>query len=228
MAIGFYITDQTTNQTIQLPINPSEVKVKYETDDKQETITNLGEVNLIGKDKLASISIQSTFADLSVWYPHYMSTYSAEMPESYLDSLNKIREEGHKVRFIVTGTEINLLMTIHSFEYGMEKGFADEYVYTIDLMQYREFGYQKLKDPKKKGKKKGKKRSKPAKKISKGAKVKVNGRLHADSYGKGAGMYEKNAKREVLYIVPGRKYPVCVGINGKARGWVKMSEVKRV
>ena len=40
-------------------------------------------------------------------------------------------------------------------------------------------------------------------------------------------MYEKNAKREVLYIVPGRKYTVCVGINGKARGWVKMSEVKR-
>ena len=86
----------------------------------------------------------------------------------------------------------------------------------------------KKKNPKKRGRSKpAKKRSKPAKKINVGSTVSVNGRLHADSYGKGAGMYEKNAKREVLYIVPGREYPVCVGINGKARGWVKMSEVKR-
>ena len=55
----------------------------------------------------------------------------------------------------------------------------------------------------------------------------MNGRLHADSYGRGAGMYEKNAKREVIFIIPGHKYPVCVGVNGQARGWVKMSEVKR-
>ena len=73
-----------------------------------------------------------------------------------------------------------------------------------------------------------KKRAAPPKKIGIGSTVKVNGRLHLDSYGRGPGMYEKNATRQVIYIVPGRKYPVCVGIGGIARGWVKRSEVKRV
>lgn len=224
--IKFYLTDQTTGKTIKLPINPAEIKLKYETDDKQETIVNLGQVNILGDLKLVSLSIESAFPNMTTFKPSYADK-EAKKPDTYINALKKIQKSKHKVRLVVSGTKINLLMTISSFEYGMVDGFADEYTYTLELMQYKKFGYKKLKSPKKKGKKGKGGRSKPAKKINVGSSVKVNGRLHADSYGRGAGIYEKNAKRTVLYICPGRKYPVCVGIGKTARGWVKMSEVKR-
>ena len=221
----FYIKDQTTGENLQIPVNPSDVKLKYETDDHSETIVNLGEVNIPGKLKLVGVSINSIFPTVGA---HYVATKSPHKQATYVKKIKSMQSKNHKVRFVVTKTDISMLMTIASFEYGLENGWADEYAYTLDLKQYRKFSYEKKKNPKKRGRsKKGKKRTKPAKKINVGSTVSVNGRLHADSYGKGAGMYEKNAKREVLYIVPGRKYPVCVGINGKARGWVKMSEVKR-
>lgn len=220
-----YITDQTDGKQIELPVNPAEVELAYETDDKSETVINLGEVNIPGKLKLVDLKIESTFPTSQM---PYVSADNLQEPDDYIDSIKKIQNKGHKVRAVVSGTKISLLMTVNKFTYGMKNGNVDEYLYTLELKEYREFEYKKLKKSKKKStKKKSTKRSTPAKKISVGAKVTVNGRLHADSYGRGAGMYEKNAKREVLYIVPGRKYPVCVGINGIARGWVKESEVKR-
>lgn len=225
--IGFYLTDQTNKSKIQLPVNPKEFKLQYEADDKQETITNIGQVNILGKTKLTSIELSSV---LPFDKPHYLATDNPIDPNSFIAKINSIRNNRHKVRLVITETNISLLMTIQSFQYGFEKAYMGDMPYTLKLMQYRDYGYTKLKSPKKKGKKKGKaakKRTKPPKKVNVGSSVVVNGRLHADSYGRGAGMYEKNSKRKVLYIVPGRKYPVCVGINGIARGWVKRSEVRR-
>ena len=38
-----YITDNTTKSKIELPVNPAEIELKYETNDKSENILNLGE-----------------------------------------------------------------------------------------------------------------------------------------------------------------------------------------
>ena len=222
---AIYLTDQTTNKQVELPVNPAKVELTYETDDKSETVINLGEVNTVGKLKLVNLSINSSFP---VRETTYTSAEDLEDPDSYIKTLKSIQSKAHKVRVVVSGTKISLLMTISKFTYGMDNGNVDEYLYTLELKQYRNFAYKKLKKKKGSSSKKKKKRSAPAKKIGVGSSVKVNGRLHLDSYGRAPGMYEKNAKRQVLYIVPGRKYPVCVGINGVARGWVKMSEVKRV
>lgn len=224
--IGFYLTDQTTNKTIQLPVNPKEFKLKYETDDHTETITDLGEVNLLGGLKLASFSIESI---LPHGKPHYLAVTKVLSPNSYIKQLKSIQNKKHKVRLVISTTKVSLLMTISGFEYGYVNAYMGDYSYTLELKQYRKFGYKKLSSPKAKGKKSGKtkKRSSPAKKVNVGSTVKVNGRLHADSYGRGTGAYEKNATRKVLYIAPGREYPVCVGIGKTARGWVKMSEVKK-
>lgn len=225
--IAFYLTDQTNKQKIQLPVNPKEFKLDYEADDKQETITNIGQVNILGKTKLTSIELKSI---LPYGKPHYLATKKPIKPDTFISKINSIRNNKHKVRLVITGTKVSLLMTVQDFQYGFENAYMGDYTYTLKLMQYRNYGYKKLKSPKRKGKKKGKaakKRPKPPKKVNVGSTVIVNGRLHADSYGRGAGMYEKNAKRKVIYIVKGRKYPVCVGIGHIARGWVKRSEVRR-
>lgn len=219
-----YITDQTSGKQIELPVNPAQVELSYETDDKNETVINLGEVNAVGHVKLTSLTIESMFPK---FYTAYTSVNNLQDPEDYIETIKNIEKKKHKVRVVISGTEISILMTIQKFNYSMKHGNVDEYLYSLTFKEYRKWDYKKLKTSKKKSHKKAKKRSSPPKKVGIGSKVKVNGRLHADSYGRGAGMYEKNAKREVLYIVPGRKYPVCVGINGIARGWVKRSEVKK-
>ena len=222
---GVFLTSYKTSRTIQLPVNPAELKLNYENDDQSQTVVNLGEVNRLGNLKLVGITIDSVF-------PKYKTTYlvddQPEEPDYYIDWIKKIQKAKGLIRLVVATTKISMCMTIASFNYGFEDGFDEEYKYTLELKQYREFEATKISKSKKKKKaKKGKKRIAPPKKFGVHSKVIVNGRLHLDSNGNGTGAYEKNAKRQVINIATGHKYPICVGINGIARGWVKKSEVKK-
>ena len=223
---GVFLTSYKTSKTIQLPVNPAELKLNYENDDQSQTVVNLGEVNRLGNLKLVGITIDSVF-------PKYKTTYLADdqpkEPDYYIDWIKKIQKAKGLIRLVVATTKISMCMTIASFNYGFEDGFDEEYKYTLELKQYRESEATKVTTSKKKKKKakKGKKRIAPPKKFGIHSKVIVNGRLHLDSNGNGAGVYEKNAKRQVINIATGHKYPICVGINGIARGWVKKSDVKK-
>ena len=223
---GVFLTSYKTSKTIQLPVNPAELKLNYENDDQSQTVVNLGEVNRLGNLKLVGITIDSVF-------PKYKTTYLAddqpEGPDYYIDWIKKIQKAKGLIRLVVATTKISMCMTIASFNYGFEDGFDEEYKYTLELKQYREFEATKVTTSKKKKHKtkKGKKRIAPPKKFGIHSTVIVNGRLHLDSNGNGPGAYEKNAKRQVINIATGHKYPICVGINGVARGWVKKSDVKK-
>ena len=223
---GVFLTSYKTSKTIQLPVNPAELKLNYENDDQSQTVVNLGEVNRLGNLKLVGITIDSVF-------PKYKTTYLAddqpEEPDYYIDWIKKIQKAKGLIRLVVATTKISMCMTIASFNYGFEDGFDEEYKYTLELKQYREFEATKVTTSKKKKHKtkKGKKRIAPPKKFGIHSTVIVNGRLHLDSNGNGPGAYEKNAKRQVINIATGHKYPICVGINGVARGWVKKSDVKK-
>ena len=173
--------------------------------------------------KLTGITIASTFPLNTTTY---LAVLDLKKPDYYINWLRKIQKAKGLVRLVVNNTKISLAMTIASFTYGFENSYDQEYTYTLELKQYRSFKAEKVKKKKKKHKsKKGKKRVSPPKKFGIHSNVIVTGRLHLDSYGSGPGMYEKKAKREIVNIAPGRKYPICVGINGIARGWVKKSDV---
>lgn len=220
---GIYITDYSTNQTVELPVNPAEVMLKFESDDKSETIINLGEVNRLGFTKLVSISISSFFPTQA--RRSYLATDNLEAPDTYIDFFKTIQAKKHHVQLVISSTKISMTMTIASFEYGFKEGNADEYEYTLELKQWREYKFQTVNGTKKTNST-SQTRPAPPKKIGVGSQVVVNGRLHIDSTGRAPGQYEKNAKRTILYVAPGRTYSVCVGINGIPRGWVKQSEVK--
>lgn len=222
---GIFLTDYKTSKTIQLPVNPAELKLKYEGDNSSQSVVNLGEINRLGNLKLVGTTIESTFpCDTTT----YLADDNLQDPQFYIDFIKKIQKAKGHMQLVVSNTKISMPMTIENFEYGFEKGYDEEYVYTLDLKQYREFAATKVsKSKKKKKSKKGKKRISPPKKFGIGSNVVVNGRLYMDSNGNGPGAYEKNAKRQVINIATGRKYPICVGINGAARGWVKKSDVKK-
>lgn len=224
---GVFLTDYKNNKTIQLPVNPAELKLKYEGDDKSQTVVNLGEINQLGNLKLVEIAIEST---LPVDSRTYLAVDDLKEPDFYIDFIKKIQKAKGHLQLVVAKTKISLPMTISSFEYGFEEGYDEEYKYTLELKQYRNFAAKKIgltKKGKKKKFKKGKSRISPPKKFGVGSNVVVNGRLYMDSNGNGPGAYEKNAQRKVINIATGHKYPICVGINGSARGWVRKGDVKK-
>lgn len=222
---GIFLTDYKTSKTIQLPVNPAALKLKLEGDNKSQSVVNLGEINRLGNLKLVGTTIESTLpCDVAT----YVADDNLQDPQFYIDFIKKIQKAKGHMQFVVANTKISMPMTVENFEYGFADGYDEEYVYTLDLKQYREFAATKIsKSKKKKKSKKGKKRISPPKKFGVGSSVVVNGRLYMDSNGNGAGVYEKNAKRKVINIAMGHKYPICVGINGVARGWVKKSDVKK-
>lgn len=223
---GIFLTSYKTSETIQLPVNPAELKLKYEGDDQSQTVVNLGEINRLGDLKLVGIIIESVF-------PNYETTYTAtselQEPQFYIDYIRDVQDTKNHMQLVVANTKISMPMTVASFEYGFEDGFDEEYKYSLELKQYREFKAVKIsaKKKKKKKSKKGKKRISPPKKFGVHSNVIVNGRLHMDSNGNGPGAYEKNAKRTVTNIATGHKFPICVGIGAAARGWVKKSDVRK-
>ncbi|WP_265488050.1 hypothetical protein [Lactobacillus sp. PV034] len=216
-----YITDYIDNRTYELPINPKEIKFKWETDDKSETVINLGEINHIGNKKLSSVQIDSTFPKN---YVPWLTSRWFNNPEFYINKFEEIRARKGHVQLVVGSTPISMTATISSFEYGFENGYDGEYTYSLTLKEYRETKYRKIKVPIP-----PKPRPAPPKKLGIGSIVICNGRLHLDSYGSGPGVFEHNARRQITYMAPGRAFPIHVAlVGGGPRGWVRQSEVRPV
>jgi len=228
MAMIFSITD-SKNKTFNLPVNPKEISLESGTDDQTVDVVRLGQINIIGYDKLRSIEI-SGILPVENEGVHYLSTDDVlDGAQDYIDKLNKIYKTKKQMRLVVSDTEISFKGTLASFKYEMSDGFAEEYQYTLKITEYKPHKALKVKPKKKKTAKKGKSRSKPPKKISRGSKVIVNGRLHRDSAGRGAGVTERNATRKISIVASGAKYPYHVTtLSGGARGWVSKSAVKAV
>lgn len=224
----FAFTD-SKNKTFNLPVNPKEISLESATDDKTVDVVRLGQINIIGYDKLKSISLDFILP-VETDGVHYLSTDDVlETAQDYLDKFNAMYKAKKQVRLVVTDTEISFKGSVTSFKHALANGFAEEYDCTIKLTEYKPHKALKVKPKKKKTAKKGKSRSKPPKKISRGSKVIVNGVLHRDSAGRGPGVTERNATRKISIVNSGAKYPYHVTtLNGGARGWVSKSAVKAV
>lgn len=116
---------------LRLPVLPSNFEVEFSHSNTNVTITNLGEVNLIGNRNLRTIPISSFFPNQKynfVQYKKFPAPYECvKLIESWA---------GDPVQLTITGTNINMQTTIESFSYGEQDGTGDVY-YTIELKEYR-------------------------------------------------------------------------------------------
>lgn len=231
MTIGIFI--EYGGQVVQMPVNPEEFDYSKESANETTDIVKLGEVNRLGITSLAEVSFESFFPFHPVG--SYVQTKNKFWkPAKYIDFIEKIRREKKPCRFIITGTKVNMLASIESFEWHHEAGVHEDVYYTLELKEYRPHSAKYVKvvkqvtTPKKTVT--ATKKKQPAstnKKVTVGCTVMVNGRLHRDSYGTGPGKTEKNAKRKVNKIAAGRKYPYHVTmLDGGWRGWVTANSVK--
>lgn len=106
---------------------------------------NQGEVLAIGKKKLKSMTINSTFP--SHEYP-FLVTKSFPKPDVCIGMIEKWRLSGKPIRVIIVDTDINLAMAIDNFSYGVPQGDGSgDIEFTLSLTEYSYLNVERSKVP---------------------------------------------------------------------------------
>ena len=121
---------------VQLPVNPESLSFKGESNNKTVDIVNGGQVTNIGFEGLKDFEISSFFpAKPDGSYINTRGDF--EGPDFYISFFEQIKKDRKPFRLIVTDININLLVSIESFEYEYKYG-TDDVDFTLDLKQYIE------------------------------------------------------------------------------------------
>lgn len=129
----FWLSFNNFQEKLQLPVNPGEFNIKVGNKNTVIDIQNLGDINLIGKEKLAEIQLSSFFPKN---FAPYCATQYFPGPYEAVALIEKWRKSGKPIRLIITETPINMACAIEDFEYG-ERGGTRDVEYTLLLREYR-------------------------------------------------------------------------------------------
>lgn len=124
---------KTSGKAFRFPILPSEIIIENSAIINTVNIVNKGQVPIFGGVNLASIQISSFFPSQDYTFCKYTG-----FPEPYecVKIMEDWRKKGQDIRFIVTGTDINIPIIIESFSYGEVAGSRDV-EYTLNLKEHK-------------------------------------------------------------------------------------------
>ena len=131
--MDYYLSFNNNEERLRLPVIPSSFEVSIPHQNTTINITNLGEINLIGKTGLATMTIESFFPK-----QQYSFCLYKDFPHPYdcIKLLLKWKESGKPIRVIVTETPINYAMAIESITYSEVDGTGDVY-FILELKEYK-------------------------------------------------------------------------------------------
>ena len=231
MSIGIFIEYQ--GQVVQFPVNPSKLSLVRDSNNRTTEIVQLGEINRLGINRLAEISLESQLPEHSD-HSFVQTGGNFKSPTFYVDFIERIRRDQSPCRFIVSGTKINMLASIEAFEFEYRAGEGTDTYFSLELKEHRNHGAKEVKMDLTGSIPSGKPAPPPAppsvnKQPTIGSTVIVNGRLHRDSFGGGPGLTEVNATRKINFHRPGRSHPFHVTLEaGGWRGWITPESITRV
>lgn len=127
---------QCNEQRIQFPVLPSEFEVNVKQNNSSVNINNIGELNMLGKTDLITLSISSFFPNQD--YNFLQCTRETD-PYSYVKTIESWRTCGKPSRFIISGTPVNYAVSIDTFKWGIKDGTGDVY-FSLDLKEYKFIG----------------------------------------------------------------------------------------
>ena len=131
--MDYYLSFNNNKERIRLPVIPSYFEVTIPHQNTTVNINELGEINLIGKTGLVSMTIESFFPNQQYSFCLYRDF---QKPYEYIKQLLKWKDSGKPIRVIVTGTPINYAMAIESLIYSEVDGTGDVY-FTLEVREYK-------------------------------------------------------------------------------------------
>ena len=122
---------QNDDNVLRFPVTPSEVALNGSSDISTQKINNLGEVSLFSGKKLKTANINSFFPNKVYSFCNYSDF---EAPYEYVKKIESWLNNGDKLRYVVTGMNINIPVIISSFEYLKKDGTGDVY-FSLSLIE---------------------------------------------------------------------------------------------
>ena len=226
---------------ILLPIAPSKIKIGFSSQNKTLNLINDGEINILKDPGLLDIEFDAMLPNTK--YPFSIYKDGFESADKFIDKINKLKTDKKPFQFIVTRTRpdgtplfnTNIKVSLEEYEINEDAEEGFDVILSIKLKQYKPYSTKKIKIEKSKDEdnkqeaKVEEKREADESKIMIGSDVIVNGRLHRDSYGKGAGQTRTNYKGKINLINEKGSHPYHVTTpEGSHLGWVTKDSVKGV
>lgn len=129
---------------LQFPVLPSEYEITGEQNNQTVDINEYGEITLIGKPRLRTISLSSFFPKNK---ESFTTTGYIAAPQEYIKTLQYFKNNG-ECRLVMTGTKkINMLCTIESLSYGEKDGTGDIF-FALEIREYKKPAITSVKNKK--------------------------------------------------------------------------------
>lgn len=136
---------ENRSEVLELPWPLQEHSISNAHNTYSFNTINQGEVLAIGKKKLKSMTINSTFPAHE--YP-FLLTKSFPQPDECISMIEKWRLSNKPIRVVIVDTDINLAMAIEEFSYGKESGDGSgDVVFTLSLREYSYLNVERSKKP---------------------------------------------------------------------------------
>lgn len=120
------------NTEVLLPVTPPSFSIEHGINIDTINIDSLGEVNIAGNGKLATINISCEFPAQP--YPY---AFFYQNPYELVKTFEKWADDKKLLRFVVSDTPVNIAVKVQSINYAEQDGTNDIYA-TIILREHRE------------------------------------------------------------------------------------------
>lgn len=138
-----YITNG--NDVIQLPVLPESLSIETSHNIVEVNIQSKGDVELVGKRKVDSVSISSFFPNQACSFERT----SHKAPYDLCEKIKTWQYDGDILSLQITGTKFNKSVVIEAFSYGEQDRTGDVF-YTIGFKEYRTLSTARVAKKKKK------------------------------------------------------------------------------
>jgi len=133
--IEFWLTFNNSEESIWLHIPPPSFEIQTGLCNSTVTLHELGELMLIGKRRLKTVSLSSYFPVVDDGLGQYKTP---KPPKELVKMIESWRDSQKPMRLLIfgKGLTINEAMVIENFSYSQKNGPEDVY-FTLDLKEYR-------------------------------------------------------------------------------------------
>ncbi|WP_252503283.1 LysM peptidoglycan-binding domain-containing protein [Sporosarcina sp. Marseille-Q4943] len=132
----FWLSYNNNAEMLQLPVNPPELDVGNGTANERISVQNLGEALILQDPVLKTFNFSSFF-------PKHAGPYlgipwdELKDPWEYIETIERWKNSGNPVRFIVTETPVNFAVSIELFDYNEKGGDVGTQYYDLNLLEYK-------------------------------------------------------------------------------------------
>lgn len=141
----FWLSYNNGAERLRLPVNPEIIGISSSHGYTDVEVTQLGEYTIIGGAKLQEYTLSSLFPrDYNASYCEYDGFPT---PWETVSTIERWKESGSPIRLTVTGTPLNVAVTIRSFTYEERGGEPGDLYYELQLKEYVFIKFAKVEAP---------------------------------------------------------------------------------